>query len=160
MTEPNVLKLDTDLARYVEQVALFWEAQGVPRIAGRILGLLLVCNPPHRSAAELAATLGASKGSISAMTRLLLASRTIEIVPIPGERATYYCLSPQSLEDKLARRLTEMVAFRAIAADGLCLLADAPAHRRQRLESVHDMYAFLERELPALLERFRAERDA
>ena len=42
-----------DLAPYIEDVALYWEQHGLPRIAGRIIGLLLVCDPPHRSAAEL-----------------------------------------------------------------------------------------------------------
>lgn len=151
MTEPT--------ENYVEEVALFWEAHGLPRIAGRILGLLLVCDPPHRSAKELAAELGASKGSVSAMTRLLLQSGTIEVVPVPGERATYYRLSPDSLERKLERRLIEMVAFRELADKGLELLADAPAAHRDRLETVRSLYAFLERELPALLDRWREERE-
>lgn len=146
------------MAAYVEEVALFWTAHGLPRIAGRILGLLLVCDPPHRSATELAAELGVSKGSISSMTRLLLTSGTLEVVPVPGERATYYQLSPRSLERKLERRLAEMVAFRALTERGLRLLDGAPAAQRERLETVHSLYAFLERELPVLLERWRAER--
>jgi len=156
MTEPTT-QPDPDLRDYIEEVALFWEAHGMPRIAGRILGLFLVCDPPHRSAKQLAATLGASKGSISAMVRLLHASGTLEVVPIPGERATYYQLSPGSLERKFEKRLLEMVAFRALAERGLELLEGEPAGRRERLEKVRSLYAFLERELPDLLERWRSE---
>lgn len=156
MAELN--ELAPELTAYVEEVALFWEGQGLPRIAGRIVGLLLVCDPPYRTPRQLAEELGASKGSVSAMTRLLLASGTIEVVPIPGERATWYQLSPDSLEQKLERRLTEMVAFRALAERGLTLLEDAPASQRERLETVRSLYAFLERELPALMERWRRER--
>lgn len=74
----------------MEDVALHFEESGLPRIAGRILGLLLVCDPPHRSAQELADQLGASKASISTMTRLLLSGVILEKVGLPGERATYY----------------------------------------------------------------------
>lgn len=153
--------MDEDVAKYIEEVALFWEGQGLPRIAGRILGLLLVCDPPWRSPTELVDELGASKGSVSTMTRLLLEAGTIErVAPHPGDRATYYQLSPGSLERKLERRIHTMVGFRALAEQGLQLLEHAPADQRARLETVASLYAFLERELPLLLERWREERHA
>jgi hypothetical protein len=43
------------------------------------------------------------------------------------------------------------------AERGLELLADAPAARRERLQGMHDFYAWLEREMPALWERWRRE---
>ncbi len=150
--------MEDHLARYVERVAHFWEAQGVPRIAGRILGYLMVCEPPYRSATELARELQVSKGSVSSMTRLLLASGSIEVLPRPGERATDFQLSPDSLEKKLLRRLEETVAFRAIADEGLDLLADAPAAQRERLTAIRDLYAFLEQELAGLMDRWRESR--
>lgn len=149
--------MEAELAQYVEDVALFWEQQGLPRIAGRIMGLLLVCDPPWRSASQLADELGASKGSISTMTRLLLASGSIETRALPGDRATYFQLASQGIEHKLERRFASMVAFRALADRGLDLLVDAPEARRERLERVAHLYRFLERELPALLDRWRAE---
>jgi DNA-binding transcriptional regulator GbsR (MarR family) len=151
--------MDDELARFVEEAALFWEEQGLPRIAGRILAWLLVCDPPYRSARQLTEELGASKASISTMTRLLQASGTIEVVAIPGERATHFRLTPHTLGRKLERRLQAMVSFLPLARRGLELLADEPPERRERLEEVASMYAFLARELPALLERWRAERD-
>lgn len=34
---------------FIEDVGLLLEESGLPRMAGRILGLLLICNPPHQS---------------------------------------------------------------------------------------------------------------
>jgi DNA-binding transcriptional regulator GbsR (MarR family) len=150
--------VEEPLAQFVEDVALFWEAQGLPRIAGRILGWLLVCDPPHRSSTQLAEELGASKGSVSAMTRLLRASGTIEVVPLPGERATYFQLTPAGLERKFEARIKAMIEFRVLADRGLELLADTPETQQERLREVAALYAFLERELPLLLERWREER--
>ena len=145
------------IAAYIEDVALFWEAQGLPRIGGRILGLLLVCDPPHRSATQLATELQVSKGSVSAMTRLLAASDSIHKVAIPGQRGTFYALTPNGLERKFTRRLTEMTRFEALATRGLALLADRPPESRERLEMVASLYAFMDRELPLLLEKWRRE---
>ena len=151
--------MDTQLAQYVEEVALFWEQQGLPRIAGRILGLLMVCDPPHRSARQIAEQLSVSKGSVSTMVRLLLASGSIEVVAIPGERATHYRLSPDSIEQKLERRLQAMVGFQGLADRGLALLADAPDAQRERLLHIRDLYAFLGEELPLLIARWRQRQD-
>lgn len=146
-----------DEAQFVEDAALFWERQGLPRIAGRILGWLFVCSPPHRSSAELARDLGVSKGSVSAMTRMLLEARSIEVAPVPGARATYFRLSSESLEARLARRIEAMLGFGPIARQGLELLEGRPDDERARLERAAALYAFLERELPALLERWHQE---
>ncbi len=148
-----------DLPAFVEAVALHWEQYGLPRMAGRTIGLLLVCHPPHRSASELATELGASKGSISTMTRLLLAAGSIETIALPGRRATYYRLTAGGMEARFERRLRSMIGFVRIAEQGLELLADQPLERSERLREVARMYGFLEAELPALLERWRKRRD-
>ena len=152
--------LDDELAHYVEEVALHFERSGLPRIAGRIVGLLLVCDPPERSAGQLAAELGVSKGSVSAMTRLLLGAGTIKRVARPGERLTYFALSDDGFERKLARRVEAMAASRALGELGLRLLEGrgAPDSQTKRLREFVAMYAFWEREMPTLLARWRAER--
>lgn len=150
------------LAQYIEDVALHFERGGLPRIAGRILGLLLVCDPPERSAGQLAVELGVSKGSISAMTRLLLSAGTIRRVGRPGERVTYYALSDDGFERKLALRVRAMAETRALGEQGLRLLArdGAAPPRTRRLRELVALYGFWERELPGLLERWRDERRA
>jgi len=147
------------IQRYIEDVALFLEEQGLPRIAGRIVGLLLTCDPPHRSAGQLAQELGASKGSISTMTRLLVESGTLERTSLPGGRTTYFALRPDSLERKLERRLAATVAFRPLAERGLKLLAGQPRERTARLRLVRAMYAFMEQEMSLMLARWREQRE-
>ena len=50
-----------------------------------------------------------------------------------------------------------MVGFRQLAEEGVALLEGAPSGRRERLERVSRMYAFMEREMGLMLERWRAE---
>jgi len=51
-----------------------------------------------------------------------------------------------------------MAAFQHLAERGLELLEGKDPQLRQRLEGRRDMYAFFERELPALLQRWEQER--
>ncbi len=148
-----------ELARYVEEVALFFEGSGLPRIAGRILGLLMVCDPPHRSSAELAEELGASRGSISTMTRMLLLSGLVERVGVPGERASYYALKDDGFELRFEQVMRTIVGFRPLADRGIALLANTSPERRHRLRTLRALYVFLEKEMPALIDRWRRERD-
>ncbi|MFQ3629252.1 MAG: MarR family transcriptional regulator, partial [Cyanobacteriota bacterium] len=75
---------------FVEEVGLMFELIGLPRMAGRIFGWLLISQPPHQSSGELAEVLQASKGSISSMTRLLIQLGLIERLPLPGDRRDFF----------------------------------------------------------------------
>jgi DNA-binding transcriptional regulator GbsR (MarR family) len=143
--------------QYVEEVALGFERQGLFRMAGRVLGWLLICDPPEQTFGQLAEVLQASKGSISAAMRFLVPAGLVERVSRPGERRDYYRCRPGAWAD-LARDQSRLYdEFRKLAQRGLELLADTPAARRERLQDMHDFYAWLEREMPALWERWRRE---
>ena len=34
---------------FVEDISLYFEQMGLPRMAGRVLGVLLICDPPAQS---------------------------------------------------------------------------------------------------------------
>ena len=71
---------------FVEEVGIAFEQTGLPRMAGRVFGWLLISDPPYQSSTELAEALMASKGSISTTTRLLIQLGLAERFVIPGER--------------------------------------------------------------------------
>ena len=144
--------------KFVEDVGIVFEQTGLPRMAGRIFGWLMICDPPHQSPGELAEVLIASKGSISSMTRLLIQIGLLERFSMPGIRHDYFrlradacpCIMKRGLED-------EIKLFRQLAERGLELLAGKAPLTRKWLEEMRDAYAFLEREFPALMERWEQE---
>ena len=73
--------MDPRHAAYVEDVALYWEAQGLPRIAGRIVGWLMICDPPHRSARQLADDLGGGAGGKEGARRVIVLREHLEQPP-------------------------------------------------------------------------------
>jgi DNA-binding MarR family transcriptional regulator len=144
---------------YVEEVALGFERQGLFRMAGRVIGWLLICDPPEQTFGQLAEVLQASKGSISAAMRFLVPAGIVERISRPGDRRDYYRCRPGAWAE-LARDQSRLYDdFRKLAERGLELLAGAPAGRRERLADMHDFYAWLEREMPALWERWHAQQE-
>ncbi len=143
--------------QFVEEVGIFFEQTGMPRMAGRILGWLMISDPPHQTTDELTQTLLASKGSISTMTRLLIRIGIIERVSLPGQRRDYFRIKTGAWHQMLKDSLAQITAFRQFTERGLELIEDKADFNRQWLEEMRDMYTFFEREFPALLERWEQE---
>jgi len=127
---------------------------GLPRMAGRVLGALLLADPPERSAEDLAGTLRASRGSISTSTQMLERMGLIDRVSRPGERRTYFRNKPHAFHEVMKREMEAITAFRRLAEKGLTLLETDDPEVRRGLEEMRDFYRFFEREFPAILARW------
>lgn len=92
---------------FVEQFGLVMQAEGFPRIAGRLLGLFVLEGGPLGSA-DLAERLSVSRGSVSTNTRLLEELGAIERVALPGARGDFFRLA-----DNPYIRISERKAVRA-----------------------------------------------
>lgn len=143
--------------QFVEDVGITFELVGLPRMAGRIFGWLLVSNPPHQSSSALTDALQASKGSISTMTRLLIQIGLIERVSLPGDRRDYFQIKPNAWGQMTEQRLAQITTFRKLAEKGLELLHDEPPILRHRLEEMRSIHAFWEREMPRLWQLWQSE---
>ncbi len=146
------------LRHFVEEVGLLLEQLGLPRMAGRVFGRLLVCQPEAQSSAELASWLLASKASISTTTRLLVQLGLIHPVPGPNPRQSYFAVKPETFDSLLAAEVHKTRLARELLDRGLELLADQPPAHGYRLRELRDLYAFFEAELPPLHERWRQRR--
>lgn len=73
----------------IERMGLFFEKEGLPRIAGRVLAYLLL-SPEPRTLEQLAEALKVSRSSVSTDARLLERRGTVERVTVPGDRRNYY----------------------------------------------------------------------
>ncbi len=146
--------------QFIEKVGRYFEQLGFPRMAGRIFGYLLICETSQASMNELVDALQASKSSVSSMTRLLIQVDLIEAVSVFGERRDYFRIRSDAWTNQLRDRLRQATVFRQLAEEGLAVLAQAAAQRQGRLQEMRLMYTFLEREIPALIERWEKERQA
>jgi DNA-binding transcriptional regulator GbsR (MarR family) len=144
---------------FADEIGLFFEDNGLPRMPGRVLGWLLVCDPPEQSADELAAALQASRGSISMAMQLLQGSGAVQRVATPGSRRTYYRLTPGFWLREAEEKAAIAARWRKLAERGLDLLADRPEDGRQRLQEMHDMYAFFEEEYARMRDEWFARQE-
>ncbi len=154
-----VVEHQTERQLFVEEVGIVFEQTGLPRMAGRIFGWLLISDPPHQNTDQIAKGLLASKGSISTTTRLLIQHGLVERLSLAGVRHDYFRLRSDALGHMVERGIEDEVKmFRQLAEHGLGLVTSKASETRKSLEEMHALYLFLERELSVLQERWFQQR--
>ena len=147
-----------DVVKFIEQMGLHWEEDGLSRIAGRIFGLALV-SPEPCSLDDIAATLKVSKASVSNDARMLHRMGLIERVSFAGDRRDYYQITRDSIERGIETKLHRLRAFASL----ITAAADLPikseeVHRRleahevahrEIIESLEHVIASLRKSPPA-----------
>lgn len=88
--------------QFIEQCGLIAQAEALPRIAGRILGLMVFDGKDY-SFSEIAEELQISRGSVSSSVSLLTAMGVIERTAKPGDRQDYFRLSEDPYTTFFAR---------------------------------------------------------
>jgi DNA-binding transcriptional regulator GbsR (MarR family) len=150
-----MVKISDSERNLIEEVGVVFEQTGLPRMAGRLFGWLLISDPPYQSPAELADVLQASKGSISTTVRLLTQSGFIERYVIPGSRHDYFRLPPDAIKKVIQHGLDEEIKmFRVLSERGLDLTKDLPSKRKTWLKEMQSRYNYLEKSFPAIMAEY------
>ena len=119
-----------ELSQFIENMGLQYEAYDVPRIGGRILGLLMV-SPNPMTSEEMSEALQVSRSSISTNLRTLQMTGLIEKVSIPGDRLDYYVFAEDAWLRIIEMRLEEVLSLKEAAEEGLDTLCEShPARKR------------------------------
>jgi DNA-binding transcriptional regulator GbsR (MarR family) len=111
-------------------MGLALEADGLPRIAGRIFGLLLI-SEDALSLDKLASELRVSKASVSTNARMLEHRGVLEQVSRPADRRDYYRIPRDLVSHTMAQRLARWQRFQDAIGDAR---ASVPIRSREVLE--------------------------
>src|SRR6478752_6786142 len=144
---------------FIEEMGQFLGGYGMTPMAGRMWGWLLLCDPPEQTAAEIAEALQASRGAISGTARILTSAGFIRRTKKRGDRREYFSSPPEALDSMLANASVIYRQLREIAEHGVAAAEETPG-ARARMQEFHDVMAFIEVEVPRVIDRFLAEREA
>jgi len=127
------------LLEWVERVAMYLARDGVPPIAGRALGWLMVCDPAEQSAGQITEAIGASRASLTSSLRLLSSMGFLTWRTKPGERTVYYRLADNAWAMVVQQQIAGIAAFLEIARDGTKLIG--PDQRIKQAEATFEWMA-------------------
>ncbi|MCB2175525.1 MAG: MarR family transcriptional regulator [Actinomycetales bacterium] len=145
------------ISEFIEEAGLYFEGLGLSRTAGRIMGWLLAGDVDGADAPLLCEELGVAKSSVSVALRRLEQIGLVERFRVAGHRRDRFRLTEDVFGRAFRAQMSAFGTFTALAERGLAVVGDDPV-RRRRLENMRDMYAFMARRFPQLLDEWEATR--
>ncbi len=136
-------------SEFIEKTGLISQGEGLPRIAGRVFGMLIF-DGEMVSFGDLATHLKVSRASISTSVRILEERGLVRRMTKPGERQDYFQLAPNpyaTMLDGIKRRT--MSTFDDITETIQKLPPDCDAI--ERLTAYSNFYASTTKALSAVL---------
>lgn len=152
MADPE--RLSAEQREFIESWGVFFEYYGVPRLVGRMLGLLVLADRPL-TLDDMAHALLISRASVSTNIRIALHFGYTKRVGIPGDRRDYYRFSDEFWERRIQISVEASKLSLAKAEQGLAVLGPEDISARERLDEMRDFCLFSIEESQAMLARWR-----
>ena len=130
-----------------------------PPMAGRVMGYLLVCDPPDQTIAELSEALLASRSAITGALDVLERTHAIRRSRAAGERMDRVRVDFSSAQSR-GFDVSEYQELGDLAREGLEVLKDASPERRATLVEMAAFADWLVERTAVLEEEWEAHRDA
>lgn len=141
---------------FIEKIGVLSQADGIPRIAGRLLALLIY-DGERVSFGELAKMLNVSRGSVSSSVRLLEDREIIKRVAKPGDRQDYFQIADDAYITLLENSAnSSRRAHKEITAT-LAELPESEVGPRARLSDYADFYEAINEAVNAISAKLRAK---
>ena len=141
-------------ANLIEKFGLAFEAEGMPRIAGRIVGFMMLQDGAC-SLDDLAERLMISKTSASTNTRLLEQHGFLDRVAKPGDRRDYYQMATDPGERLVSSAKRRMENFRKLVTEAADAVPPSRKETQGRLRSLCRFYEFLLDDFEDRMRRWR-----
>jgi DNA-binding transcriptional regulator GbsR (MarR family) len=143
--------------RFIETLRLHFEDEGIPRIGGRMIGLLILADRPL-SLGRIADLLKVSPASVSTNARLFHTRALVEEISYPGDRRHDYVFSQSAWEQQFQAALKTLLNAGKIFRGKLAQLGSEEHVRCQRLSEAVEFFDFFHGVIESALERWRARR--
>lgn len=141
-------------AEFIEKIGMIAQSEGLPRIAGRVLAMLLY-DGEQVSFGQLATALQVSRGSISSSVRMLESQQLIKRVAKAGDRQDYF----QVVDNAFANMVEASAARARFAAanieDSLNEIPLSETDARARVASYAAFYRAMDDGLKTTAEALR-----
>ncbi|MDJ1136823.1 GbsR/MarR family transcriptional regulator [Streptomyces iconiensis] len=131
-------------------------AMGWPPMAGRLAGILML-SPAPMTLSELQQALGASKGSASEMTRLLMTHGTVDRIKLPGVRQAVYEWRDDAWVGCLQYQLDQTTQLLDLARTAHDRGSHLPSAQQTRLLDMRTFYEFMVEQLRQLLGDYKRQ---
>ncbi len=156
----KITKYDREArSRFVERFASVLAESGFPRMPARMFAALLASESGRMTAAELTAALHVSPAAISGAMRYLVQVNLASREAAPGSRREHYRVHSEVWYEAIARKDRVLDRVEVSLRDGVEIVGRNTAAGARIAETL-EFFEFMQQELPAMLEKWRARKAA
>jgi DNA-binding transcriptional regulator GbsR (MarR family) len=141
----------------VEKTGVLLEQFGFQRMTGRIMGYLVLAEPPYKTFDDIREYLQASKSSVSTSLQLLIMQGQVTYFTLPGDRKRYFKFNAESFLELFKRDMARMVSARTMVEEFVSLRSNEHESFNNALLRIAKFYEFMEREMPELIRKWEEE---
>ena len=139
----------------VEEIGVAFDKTGFPPVVGRVVGFLLLADPPHQTFYAIQEFLGASKSSISNALNVLMDKCIVDYVTFSGDRKRYFRLNIDSWLENTKEKMEKMSQVDAILFDTLKYRdPDKYPEFVDGLKKILSFHMFIAEEMPKLIAKW------
>lgn len=142
----------------VERIGVAFEKSGVSPVAARIIGLLMVAEPPYLTFDEIVEATQASKSSVSNALKFLQSEGLIEYITFSGDRKRYFQLFPSTWLEVLQQRVASISPFRRILLETVDIRSDQYPTFNQTLLDICELYGEFERAANKIIDGWKKKK--
>ena len=151
--------MDDERHHFIEEFGTMFEEMGGGRMVGRVLGFLMVADPPAQSAEEIAAALHSSRGAISQATRILVQIGLIRRFRQPRERRDSFQVRRDGWTEGIRRRDREIDRLQAMFEQAKRITAGGDPRDYQHLDESIALMRFWKSGIADLARAWEVERE-
>lgn len=153
--EREEMPSSTFLKQKVEEIGVAFDKTGLAPMIGRVLGFLLLADPPHQTFYAIQEFLGASKSSISHALNSLMFKGIVEYITFSGDRKRYFKLNAENWLEQAKCKMTDFSEVDRVLMEAL-QLRDPNKHKEfhEGLLKIFDFHLFMSQEMPKLFEKW------
>jgi len=141
----------------IEDIGIFYKKTGHQAMMGRVMGYLMVADPPHQTFEQIVDFLTASKSSVSNTLNILMIFGIVKFKTFPGDRKRYFLISGGSIESLLMREAEEIIKFREILQSVLDMRSSSYPEINKEISDFIRFINIYENELPEIIRKWKNE---
>ncbi len=142
------------LKELVEKIGVIIEKAGFQPAVGRVLGCLMVSDPPQKTFDEIQEYLGISKSAVSNALGILMAREIVDYLTIPGDRRRYFRLSLPGWLGQVKKQMNFHSATPQLLREVLAARSNRFPEFNKGLKEAIEFFDFMEKERNAALEKW------
>jgi len=143
--------LETRKKELIEKIGVFYERWGMQPVPARIIGLLLVTDKPYLTFNEITTELSVSKSAVSIAVNLLMNTKQIEYITLPGDRKRYFKSRINNWRDMVGSVLDFAKSYSSLFNEILEIRSDKDSEVNRSLNEIILFIEYIEEALPHLI---------